>query len=59
MGNTAVQNEPNMIYYFTSLQLHVLPLEDHLGMVWGKVHVKPDYFVWLLDYVFVSVANFI
>ena len=55
----AVRIEPKMIYYFTSLQLHVLPLEDHLGMVWGKVHVKPDYFVWLLDYVFVSVANFI
>ena len=47
-----------MTYYFTSLQLNVLPLEDHLGMVSGKVHVKTDYSVWLLDYVFVSVANF-
>ena len=54
----AVQIEPKMIYYFTSLQLHVLPLEDYLVMVSGKVHVKTDYFVWLLEYVFVSVANF-
>ena len=54
----AVQIEPKMIYYFTSLQLRVLPLEDYLGMVSGKVHVKTDYFVWLLDYVFVSVVNF-
>ena len=53
-----VQIEPKMIFYFTSLQLHVLPLEDYPGMVSGKVHVKTDYFVWLLDYVFVSVANF-
>ena len=54
----AVRIEPKMIYYFTSLQLHVLPLEDYLGMVSGKVHVTTDYFAWLLDYVFVSVANF-
>ena len=54
----AVQIEPKIVNYFTSLQLHALPLEDYLGMVSGKVHVKTDYFVWLLEYVFVSAANF-
>ena len=54
----AVQIEPKIISYFTSLQLHVLPLEDYLGMGSGKVHVTTDYFAWLLDYVFVSVAKF-
>ena len=56
---TAFANEPLMVHYCTYLQLHVLPSKDQLGMVSVKVHVKTDYFVWLLDYVLVSVATFL